>query len=130
MLLSKGIKINYLALEFRSKKIDHILSYIDRTERIQNDLISSISEGPAQKDSNWLEKADMRCDRYLQRKYLQEREKLFLNQLKITGEKLVALLHSIFIKEEPVISSVLDKEMSRYYKLSASVYGSLPDYSE
>ncbi len=130
MLLSKGIKVNYLALEFRSKKIDHVLSYIDRTERIQNDLIASISEGPAQKDNNWLEKADMRCDRYLQRKYLQEREKLFLNQLKITGEKLVALLHSIFIKEEPVISSVLDKEMSRYYKLSTSVYGSLADYSE
>lgn len=130
MLLIKGIKVNYLALEFRSKKIDHVLSYIDRTERIQNDLIASISEGPAQKDNNWLEKADMRCDRYLQRKYLQEREKLFLNQLKITGEKLVALLHSIFIKEEPVISSVLDKEMSRYYKLSTSVYGSLADYSE
>lgn len=34
---------------------------------------------------DWISKGDLRADRYLQRKYLQEREKLFLNLLKETG---------------------------------------------
>lgn len=74
---------------------------------------------PLEREPNgWMGKPDMHCDRYLQRKYLQERERLFLSQLKATGEKIIALLHSIFIKEEPVICALLGKEMERYYKLN------------
>jgi hypothetical protein len=76
-------------------------------------------------------RTDLHCDRYLQRKWLQEREKHFLNWLKVAGEKVLALLHCIFLKEEPIISSMLTKEMQRYACLSSRTYDSLspPDYA-
>lgn len=73
-------------------------------------------------------KTDIRCDRYLQRKFLKEKERLFLTQIKALGEKIVGLLHSIFIKEEPIIFALLAKETDRYHGLSRQVYGGSQEY--
>ncbi len=86
---------------------------------------------PSDRDENgWMGRPDIRCDRYLQRKYLQQRERLFLTQLKGTGQKIIALMHSIFIKEEPIICSVLGKEMSRYNILNKELYGNVREYQQ
>ena len=43
--------------------------------------------------------------------------------LKTVGEKIIGLLHCIFLKEEPTICSLIHKEMQRYRQLSKETYG-------
>lgn len=60
----------------------------------------------------------------MQRKYLHEREALYLALIVELGEKLVDLLNVIFVKEDPVIFAVLNRELIRYKSVSESLYGS------
>jgi len=66
---------------------------------IQKEIIHLVTHPPELSNDNdsWFGKGDMRCDRYLQRRYLVEREHLFLDLLQNTGDKLVASLNAIFV---------------------------------
>jgi hypothetical protein len=57
-----------------------------------------LNEPTKAESEGWFGRADFRCDRYLQKKYLKERENLFLALMGSLREKLVPLLNEIFVK--------------------------------
>lgn len=81
-----------------------------------------LNQSPIASDG-WLGNSDIKSDRYLQRKYLHEREALYLALIVELGEKLVDVLNVIFVKEDPVIFAVLNRELIRYKSVSESLYG-------
>ena len=64
----------YIGLEFRSKKIGHIERFMAKTERIHQELGECMLGVPKTSGASiGMRGIDMQSDRYLQRKYLQEK---------------------------------------------------------
>ena len=73
ILLSKSSLFVYLALELRNRKITHIFRHLSKTHAIYTELLTLIDQPPNKRPIRWVGRTDMHCDRYLQRKYIQER---------------------------------------------------------